>query len=540
MSERQPVLIIGLDGATFDVLRPLIEEDLLPNIAHFYHHGARGTLVSTIPPVTAPAWTSFATGLNPGRTGVFDFWNRRGEDWQMTPMDSSDLAGQAFWDLAGEDGSQVIIYNYPMLYPAYPVNGILVGGIGSSLDSQLTYPPELYDELVGLCKGYDVAVGYNNPRYTNRENRFVEDALRLLDVNARAISFLLEKKGWDVFICVLSATDFAQHYLWKYIDPSHREYDEAQSQVGQEGMRKIWQRVDGIVGSMANVCGDAADIIIMSDHGFGPEDQVFYINSWLEKHGFLVRQTRSPFVWRSYPWLRRLLRDTIARWFPALFEAIRKDLVEQIRFGSVIGQIDMPLTKAFGLGSTASGAIYINRSTGADSAYEQTRLEIREALHNLGAELGGEVHVEVHFREEIYTGSQVQFAPDIVFSVNDHRCTVVDAFSRGRIFEERCWSQNKSGSHRTRGVLMASGPRIRPGVLSDTSILDLAPTILYLMGVPIPSDLDGQMISQMVSEHYLREHPVRYSDRLLRPTMSDPVRKEEEAIAQRLRDLGYL
>ena len=160
----QRLIVVGLDGATWQVVSPLIEQDKLPNMRHLVEKGTFGLLESTFPPVTGPAWTSIASGKNPGKTGVFDFLNRTSQDsYELRLITSTSMRNAgAFWDYLSVAGTRVGIYNYPFLYPPYAINGFMTSGLGSSAKADITYPRELRRQLLELCGGYEIEVPFRS------------------------------------------------------------------------------------------------------------------------------------------------------------------------------------------------------------------------------------------------------------------------------------------------------------------------------------------------------------------------------------------
>jgi len=154
------MLIIGLDGATLDVVEPLVEEGLLPNLAGLIAKGASGRMLSTIPPISGPSWISLATGMKPERTSIYDFTYRKGESYDLQHISSSDYAGRSIWDYLGKAGKKVGILNYPMCFPPYEVNGFLSVGLGTSEDNEYTFPRDLKQEIDTAAGGkYEMTVG---------------------------------------------------------------------------------------------------------------------------------------------------------------------------------------------------------------------------------------------------------------------------------------------------------------------------------------------------------------------------------------------
>ena len=153
---KRRILVIGLDGATFDIIDPLIKEGVMPNLKKLTEHGTVGSLQSTIPPISGAAWVALATGMKPEKTGIFDFRYRRDNSFKLYGVTSAAYYGRAVWDYLCQAGKRVGILNYPMLYPVYEVNGFMTAGIGASLDGEFAFPKHLKQELNKLAGGqYD-------------------------------------------------------------------------------------------------------------------------------------------------------------------------------------------------------------------------------------------------------------------------------------------------------------------------------------------------------------------------------------------------
>ncbi|MFQ6089033.1 MAG: alkaline phosphatase family protein [Candidatus Methanofastidiosia archaeon] len=188
-------LIIGLDGATWDILMPLIEKNKLPTFKKLLENGVHGPLESTIPPVTGPSWLSFATGKNPGKTGIYDFLNRNDIDLRLKPVSSKSYQGQSIWDYLTINDYKVGVVAYPNLYPPYPTNNFMISGIGAPLGGNITYPKKLREEIDDVSKGYELVISYHNVKYNNME-LFIRDVNRLIDKQFKIALHLLETKDW--------------------------------------------------------------------------------------------------------------------------------------------------------------------------------------------------------------------------------------------------------------------------------------------------------------------------------------------------------
>lgn len=284
------LLILGLDGASFDVLEPMMEDGVIPNIKRLCNVGAHGPMQTIIPPVTAPAWLALATGLNPGKTGVFDYVNRASEDEPVfRPISSDDYRGRSVWDYLGAKGLNVGIVSYPTLSPPPEVNGFVVSGMGGK-KGNLCHPPQLEDELTEITGGYQTNLNLRQPKYKKDIGLFFEDIDRVLEIQGKSIKHLVKTKNWDFVFAVLSLTDWMGHVLWKDIDPSHPLYDPKRSPSITSRFRETWGKIDALIGELLSMVPDDTSFLIVSDHGMGPLDSVFYPNKWLETKGWLSRK----------------------------------------------------------------------------------------------------------------------------------------------------------------------------------------------------------------------------------------------------------
>src|SRR4030042_2332806 len=254
------VLVIGLDGATFRVIDPLIKMGKLPNIERLIKEGAHGNLQSTIPPITGPAWLSFATGKSPAKTGIYDFTIPKEGKINLThkPIGSINIyQNGATWDYLSRVGRKIIIYNYPMLFPPYEINGCMVSGLGSLPEDEITYPKNLKDEIEGLISEYRIDIPWSTPQYKDNVELFLKHANELLEMNWKVTKFLMRNKKWDLFIAIFSATDFVQHVMWKYWDNVSFEYQK--NNLYRTEFIRFWERVDEIIGEISSLTDEGAN-----------------------------------------------------------------------------------------------------------------------------------------------------------------------------------------------------------------------------------------------------------------------------------------
>lgn len=524
------VFILGLDGATFDVLEPLFAEDKLPNLRQIVSDGVSGRLESVIPPITAPAWTSMATGKNPGKTGAFDFITSEGS-YETRAIGSTHIRrGRAYWDYLSDNGARVGILNYPALYPPYKVNGFMVSGLPRSPEENITYPPELKKQLFDNCGSYKIYIPYKAPRYTEDPYLFVQEALELLTINEQAIKLLIKQKP-DIFTVVISATDFAQHLMWRYIDETHPLYQAEEAEKYKPAFVQIWQRVDQIVRSILEMASGDTDILVVSDHGFGPIRGHFYTNTWLEQAGLLHRRQELKVKLRS---LAGKAIKRVKGMSPSLHAELMKRTKKYV--APFTHAIDMKRSLAYAAAhSSGYGAICINTSEESPirniQDYETAKHQIIEQLKNTCASLN--LEVEVYLSTDIYSGEYVKFAPDILFAIDGLACLVHGVFNK-ESYSSTLNVQGMSGAHRRDGILIAHGPDIKKGTkIQDASIYDIAPTILHMFGLPVPRDIDGRVLKEVFREDSeVARRPVNYREE----DESERVRRRIKA----LKDIGKL
>lgn len=513
------VVVVGLDAATWDILNPIIKNGQMPNLRSLIRKGAVGILKSTIPPVTGCAWLSMATGLNPGKTGVIDFL-KKDYNFGLTPVNSSDFRNKSFWDLLSKKGKNCCILDYPMLYPAYSLNGAIISTWGRKLD---TFPKKLKQEIQDLVGDYNIIVSYHDKKYDDID-LFLHDLNIALDKKIKVTEYLLEYWNWDLFVNVISFTDWIQHRMWQYIDESHPLYNEAESRKIRSDFINFWKRIDDMLGKMFK---NTDYMFIVSDHGMGPQYGVFNLAKWLEKKGYLVRKKSVKFVLK--PILSALASTPLVKFLP---QKIKR---EGAKFLDIMAEIDLNKSEVYIIGHTIPfGAIYINSKnhnpTGiiGEKEYEKIRRTLINSLLNLKDDIARDVKVTIYEPKKLYTGDRVHLLPDIIFTINNWSCVIIEDFKTNFLYKDAPYSNRHTGSHRLNGIFLAYGPDIKKGFeAKDLKIYDIAPTILHMFGLPIPKDMDGRVLKEIFEEgNEFAKREIRYQE----------VSKREE-IRRRIREL---
>jgi predicted AlkP superfamily phosphohydrolase/phosphomutase len=557
------LVVLGLDGATFDVVLPWVQAGKLPHFACLLNRGISGRLRSTVPPMSPPAWNSFMTGMNPGKHGIYDFTGRKPHSYETHFINASWRRAPTIWHYLSRAGKRVAVLSVPFTYPPEPVNGVMISGmdapgVAGLVDRSATYPPDLCDELKAHVGDYPM--GPNLFAYTDPAD-MVDAAVRTIEQKTAAARYLYHKEDWDFFMFVLGETDAASHRFWRYGDPASplRDGTTRGAKVAH-ALLTVYEKADEMIGQFMALAAPDTTLIVMSDHGNGGNsDKAVYLNRWLESQGLLRFKMVNGFVKagveRAKQFGLRVLPPHIKR---AIYRLTKiPDLMESwTRFAA----IDWTRTQAYSEETPYYPSIWINlqgrepRGTVKPADYERLREHIMAQLAAWRNPYSGEKMIQrVHRREELYAGPHVEQAPDLTIEWElDHGYSYLfrpSAGSRRAPVHQLAGDERrrvKSGDHRDEGIFLASGPHFTgPCEIKEASILDLAPTLLYLLGLPIPPEMDGRVLTQLFPDAYLARHPIHAGHAGgLGSGFDEPPRDysaaEAEAIRSRLQGLGYI
>jgi predicted AlkP superfamily phosphohydrolase/phosphomutase len=561
-SDRSPqrrVLVIGFDGATLDLIRPWAEAGLLPTFRWLMQQGSWGSLRSTMPPVTPTAWSSFITGMNPGKHGLFDFVRRVEGSYDTELVNATHRGGPSFWRLLSDAERRVIVFNVPVTYPPEPVNGLLVSGLLTpALATDATWPPELQQELQEAVPDFD----FSPPGMYSRgqDAEFVRSVRQLNHTTLQATLYLMRQQPWDCLATVFMGTDIMSHFMWKHMENQGAGAPESVRGLVSRAIQNCYQDADAALAQLIEAAGDDAYLVVMSDHGFGPMERYMSVNAWLVERGYL-RFKRTPASLLKYAMYRlgvTPLRAYTALRALSLADRVRKESRRETarvqtalkRFFLSFDDVDWPRTRAYSVGY--AGPIFVNLK-GREA---QGIVEPGQGYEDLLEELTGELRAlkdprtglpfvgEIHPRSDLYWGSHAEQSPDLMFMPRDPTTAGLGLFE----FPSNRWlcpGPDRTGYHRMDGILFVHGPGIlRAHELQGASIMDVAPTVLALTGVPIPGNLDGQVLRDAMSEALLEEVAITYApgkepdrDGHLPFKMAD---EDEEAVRDRLRGMGYV
>jgi predicted AlkP superfamily phosphohydrolase/phosphomutase len=549
MPDNGKVVIIGLDGATFGLLRPLVDAGFMPTVGRFMSEGAWGNLLSTRPPVTCPAWPSMYTGVGPGKHGVFSFSHRDAVTGRVRTAASTDVRVPKLWDLVGDAGRTSAVLNVPITFPAQPLKGVTLTGFVSPDDSpHVSYPASLADELretLGDLKLNWTVLGFRPADIEKREEH-VRKINQLMAARVAQFEHILDRNPCDLCYMVHEYPDRVYHLYQHILDPAYPAHADPANASTLAMLREGHRALDESIHRMMERFGLETNYLIVSDHGFGGVTQWVYLNNLLEASQ-LVR-FRSGRVWTEL--ISRHLNLSLKT--RERFGVERKELWHR-QDPSMAPLVDYQHSQAFA-GPQLEHAVYVNlKGRFAEGVVEQrdyprVRDRIIDALTRAKDPATGlPVFEGVWSREELYPGAYVENAPDVIYELSPgymvSNSIVPPTLLRGGFLRPLKSGWDISGYHRPEGVFLGWGPAFASVSGFEASILDVTPTVLYLMNLPIPDYMDGDVIRAAMKPALLRNRVRRISHGEPDTVKGEPMPysdTEQIELTKRLEELGYL
>jgi predicted AlkP superfamily phosphohydrolase/phosphomutase len=417
------------------------------------------------------------------------------------------------------------------------------------------YPPAVLEEIEERFGPYKL---YHRQVYSKRGvGDVLNELFEVLDYNIKVTRYMMGRGDWNLLFSHFWGTDRAQHELWHLLDDNHPRYDAREGAEFGPRLRRFYRELDKGLKEIVDDAGDA-NILIVSDHGFGPIHRFLAFNVWLLEKGYLRLKHDAGTVLKKAAYDLGLTPVFFYRLSMALglarlrlsggFHSRQKMQMLLDRFFLSLSNVDWSETKAYSRGNY--GQIYVNLKgrephgcVQLGEEYEAVRNAIRNDLLAVeDPETGTGMFDKVYFREEIYHGPYVDEAPDIVFLPADMRNKALGTLD----FTSNRFSfpvYGNSGDHRMDGIFLGLGPAFREGArLGPRSILDVAPTVLYLLGLKVPRAMDGKIMEDAFLPEAVELRPVEYCDmELLGNARGGALSAEDsEDIRRRLEGIGYV
>ena len=538
-SKNDKLLILGLDGATWDILTPVVTKGWMPFLKKLKTRGSYGILKSTFPCMTAPAWVSFYTGTDPRTHKVFD-WGVKNQDYHFDLINSTYVKNTTVWDILNQNAKKVGVINLPTTYPPQQLDGVMVTGMftpGTYAD--YTYPPELKGQIRNELPHYRIDLkkgGYKNKKH--RIEKFVNDLIKMVRSRKLLTQWIHRNNKLNTLILVFIEMDRLQHCLFKELN----DCLEGRNQTYQTLFRNFFVELDLAIREL--YCSfSPAYFFALSDHGFTKLVRKVYLNAWLRDQGYLAVRRR----YKVLAGIKSLLsRVGISK--NGIQKCLSKSGIPMIKTVNLppnifIQSVNWSTTKAFMLGSTG---IYFNvkgrEKKGILTHEQMVRLtgRICRELTTLAVD-GKKIFSHVYQKSQYIAKQDGNNIPEIL--LEPQRGFVISSRLEGvkeMIETSQEWD---SGTHDTNGIFLAVGDIIREGFrVEQMNIIDVLPTILYLVGLPIPTNVDGVIRQDIAEKEYVSKQEVVFQE--YAPGKKEPAGwsnpSEEAQIKERLEELGYL
>lgn len=546
-TQKNRVIILGLDGGTWKIFNPLMQMGIMPNLKKIIEGGVSGNLESTISPATATAWATFQTGVNPGKHGIYDFVMHNQQTHNNHFVTSSDIPLKTIWELVSDLNKTAISINVPLTYPPKKINGATISCLLSPytyLQESCIYPAKGYQDLIDKIGEYIIFV---DPKIYLKKGykHFIDECIYAEKKRIEAAMYLMNKYDWDLLMVHNQSLDNIQHKLWHCIDKNNENLN---LQINQYVM-KFYKALDENIGALLENIDNKTTVVLLSDHGFGPINRHINLHSWLLEKEYLV--LKKSYKFKKFGIQAVRLLD---------FFNFRNKLLsfkQKVQFQNNIYNnfmYDWKKVKAYIAGESIYSLLYLNskdkkeKSIKMDEEYKKIRNQIREELMCLKDTITNESAIkDVLYKEDVYHGMYTDYAPDlIVVPKEGYAFSQRPILMKNDIFYSPDVSKgDNSGTHRMDGMFVFYGNNIKKGIKVDNfRLIDIAPNLLYLLNINTPVYMDGIIrrdIYNIETKTIVSQQSV-FEDinKNILENDNSYTADEEKIIEQRLRNLGYM
>jgi len=457
---KKRVMIIGLDCAAPElVFDQWLDE--LPNIRSLVQAGAWGPLRSCDPPITVPAWSCMMSSKSPGTLGVYGFRNRADYSYdKLSIANSTAIKADRVWDILSRAGKNCLVIGVPQTYPIRPINGKLVSCfLTPDTKVQYTYPPEFRDEVEKVVGEY--IIDCRDFRSDNRD-KILADIYEMTEKRFKLARHLLDREDWDFFMMVEMGTDRIHHAFWQYMDKTHRKHE-----PGHKFARAIhdyYLYLDKEIGSLLKFADENTTVLIVSDHGAKKMDGGVCVNEWLMREGYLTLAEK-----------------------PASPVPLGK------------AKVDWTKTKVWGDGGYYA-RVFLNvkgrepQGTVDPKDYEALRDELIRKIEAIPDDTGKPMGTKVFKPQQLY--KQINnVAPDLLVYFGDLLWRSVGSVGLNSIYTFENDTGPDDANHAQYGMFIVRPPNggFAGQKLDGVRLFDVAPTVLRILDLPIPADMEGNV-----------------------------------------------
>ena len=531
-----PTLFIGLDGATFTILNPLMANGTMPFLREFVKEGVRADLMSTSNPLTPPAWVSLITGRTPGNHGVFDFiWaEERKSDHYFTLYNFRDIQCETIWSIVSRQQGKVCSLNFPLMSPPPKVRGTIVPGLVSWKHIRRNvHPADLYEKLKTIpgFNAKELAWDFDLEKKAERGipeeeyEHWIDYHIRRERLWFEIARKLMQDDPADLMAVLFDGPDKISHMGYRFLDPAiFPPHPSSWEKKMRDLCINFFHELDGFLADLVALAGPDSRVVMASDHGFGPSREVFRVNTWLQQMGYLT--------WKTIEHLEG-----------------KEKLDAQKVIDRHFVLLEWDKTTAYARTATSNG-IYIRVAdkpgdTGVPRKdYGAFRDRLMGELRQVKDPKSGEpVIKKIRTREEAFPGAHNGQAPDLLLVMRDH--SFISILNKEPVVYPRPYVE---GTHYPAGIFLARGPGIQKGkTVSPFPIQDVASSLLYSLGLDIPGDFEGRLPAEVFEPAFLAARPVNIGE----PTVAvnadlagaekvQLTEDEEKEIYEQFKALGYV
>ncbi|MBI2996685.1 MAG: alkaline phosphatase family protein [Candidatus Melainabacteria bacterium] len=493
------VLVVSFDGGVWSNLLPLAKSGIMPNLAKLLEESKHGNLESTMPPLTPPAWSAFMTGCNPGKSGIFDFYQYQEGSYKPVLTSSENIQVATLWKILSDNGLRVGVIDVPMNYPPPVVNGFIISGWERPSNKKVfTYPPELGLKLIEKFGDYPICLR----TFDKQGTKDIDFLNSLIDITTKvgdAALWLLETEPTDFFMVHFQATDIIQHSFWDQISTLDFNSEDLVT-------KKIWEfykNLDKYLGLLKNKRDKNTNFFLLSDHGFGPVKRRMATNVWLMENGYLKlkqdigTKLRTSVKSTAIKMVNKV--DALARLKNRIKRKSEEELEQRIIVPrTMYDPINYTETRAFSSIGTVYGTIQLNligrepNGIVPEKESESLKDEIIQKLINVRDPISGESFIKViHRKEEIFNGASLNKIPDLIIIPNPGFYLFIGTGEKELFCEAHYLSH---GNHVKDGIVVACGSCTSKIDLSCAKITDILPTVMDIFNLKPINNIDGKSL----------------------------------------------